>query len=81
MFFPPLCLEAFGFCYHKAPFVGRVKNAFEGNRIPITSILTVPTLGVNEFLNPDVSWLDHGPLLFLIISGLTKFSYTKELST
>lgn len=31
MFSPPLCLEAFGFSFHKAPFVGRVKNAFEGN--------------------------------------------------
>ena len=49
MFFPPLCLEAFGFSFHKAPFVGRVKNAFEGNQIP-RSILTVSALGVNEFL-------------------------------
>ncbi len=63
MFFPPLCLEAVGSFYHKAPFVGRVKNAFEGNRIPIRSIFAVSTRGVNEFLNPDISWLDHGPRL------------------
>jgi hypothetical protein len=31
MFSPPQCLEAMGFFYHKAPFVGRVKNTFEGN--------------------------------------------------
>lgn|GEM_PF-7127940 len=49
MFSPPLCIEAFGFSFHKAPFVGRVKNAFEGNYMP-RSILTVSALGVNEFL-------------------------------
>ena len=81
MFFPPLCLEAFGFCCHEAPFVGRVKNAFEGNQMPIESILTVSTLRVNEFLNPDVSWLNHGPLLLPVASGLTQFAYKKELST
>jgi hypothetical protein len=80
MFFPPLCIEAFGFCCHKAPFVGRVKNAFEGNQILI-SILTVSTLGVNEFLNPDVSWLNMGRSFALIISGLTQSAYKKELST
>jgi len=63
MFFPPLCLEAVGFFYHKAPFVSRVKNAFEGDRIPISSIFTLSTRRVNEFLNPDVRLLDHGPRL------------------
>ncbi len=81
MFSPPTMFEAIGFFYHKAPFVGRVKNTFEGNRISITSILTVSTLRVNDFFNPDVSWLNHGPLSSLIISGLTRFSYKKELST
>jgi hypothetical protein len=61
MFFLPLRFEAVGFSYHKAPLVGRVKNAFEGNRISIKSVLIMSTLGVNEFVNPDVSRLDHRP--------------------
>ncbi len=60
MFFPPTMFEAIGFFYHKAPFVGRVKNTFEGNRISIRSILTVSTLRVNEYFNPDVTWLNQG---------------------
>jgi len=81
MFSPPLCLEAIGFFYHKAPFVGRVKNAFESNRIPIRSILTASTLRGNEFLHPDVSCLNQGRSSSLVIPGLTQFSYKKELST
>ena len=81
MFFPPLCFEAVGFFCHKAPFVGQVKNTFERHRITTRSILTEATPGVNEFLNPDVNWLNHGPLLLPVIRGLTQFSCKKELWT
>jgi hypothetical protein len=80
MFFPPQCLEAMGFFCHKAPFVGRVKNAFEDNRIPIRSILTVSTPRVNEFLNPmSVAQPWAAPLPDYLRPA--QFSYKKELST
>ena len=31
--------------------------------MPMKTIIALSTLGVNEFLNPDVTWLDLGPFL------------------